>query len=166
MKLYALFCAFPFSFGKTYNLRLFVLFCSFSTQIFLLFSFQRSFGRLCGLVGLDGLEPSTSRLSGARSSHLSYKPRFQLIGSDSSICFLPLSSLFRLGLNRRFLRSYSGFWKPALPAGGDEGNLNPSSHLTMLGGKNLRSCTRLLILSSQGFLYQRLFEPSPKKWWR
>ena len=57
-----------------------------------------AFGRLCGLVGLDGLEPSTSRLSGARSSHLSYKPRFQLIGSDSSICL------------------------PALPAGGDEGN--------------------------------------------
>ena len=26
------------------------------------------------LVGLDGLEPSTSRLSGVRSSHLSYKP--------------------------------------------------------------------------------------------
>ena len=75
------------------------------------------FGRRhCRLVGLDGLEPSTSRLSGARSSHLSYKPRFQLIGSDSSICFPPLSSLFRLGLNRRFLRSYSGFWKPALPA--------------------------------------------------
>ena len=34
------------------------------------------------LVGLDGLEPSTSRLSGARSSHLSYRPLF-LSGSDS-----------------------------------------------------------------------------------
>ena len=30
--------------------------------------------RHCRLVGLDGLEPSTSRLSGARSSHLSYRP--------------------------------------------------------------------------------------------
>ena len=46
----------------------------------------------CGfdpLVGLDGLEPSTSRLSGARSSHLSYKP-FSLTGFDSIIllpCF-------------------------------------------------------------------------------
>ena len=30
------------------------------------------------LVGLDGLEPSTSRLSGARSSHLSYRPLFAL----------------------------------------------------------------------------------------
>ena len=28
------------------------------------------------LVGLDGLEPSTSRLSGVRSSHLSYRPVF------------------------------------------------------------------------------------------
>ena len=26
------------------------------------------------MVGLDGLEPSTSRLSGARSNHLSYRP--------------------------------------------------------------------------------------------
>ena len=33
------------------------------------------------LVGLDGLEPSTSRLSGARSNHLSYKP---LLCVDSS----------------------------------------------------------------------------------
>ena len=34
------------------------------------------------LVGLDGLEPSTSRLSGARSSHLSYRPVFsQALGS-------------------------------------------------------------------------------------
>ena len=31
--------------------------------------------RFC-VVGLDGLEPSTSRLSGARSNHLSYRPVF------------------------------------------------------------------------------------------
>ena len=38
---------------------------------------QPSFCRpASGLVGLDGLEPSTSRLSGARSSHLSYRPVF------------------------------------------------------------------------------------------
>ena len=37
-----------------------------------------SFGsRHCRLVGLDGLEPSTSRLSGARSNHLSYRPLFR-----------------------------------------------------------------------------------------
>ena len=71
----------------------------FLTQIFLLFGCQRSASnsfqsrialpsrfrslfayfpdlgcRHCRLVGLDGLEPSTSRLSGARSSHLSYRP--------------------------------------------------------------------------------------------
>ena len=28
------------------------------------------------LVGLDGLEPSTSRLSGVRSNHLSYRPLY------------------------------------------------------------------------------------------
>ena len=28
-----------------------------------------------GLVGLGGLEPPTSRLSGVRSNHLSYRPR-------------------------------------------------------------------------------------------
>ena len=39
----------------------------------------------CAVVGLDGLEPSTSRLSGARSSHLSYRPVFLiwLYGSPS-----------------------------------------------------------------------------------
>ena len=41
------------------------------------------------LVGLDGLEPSTSRLSGARSNHLSYKP-FSSIPSASMQC-LPMS---------------------------------------------------------------------------
>ena len=38
-----------------------------------------------GLVGLDGLEPSTSRLSGARSSHLSYRPVFTHWLYDSSL---------------------------------------------------------------------------------
>ena len=31
-------------------------------------------GNLCRLVGSSGLEPPTSRLSGARSNHLSYEP--------------------------------------------------------------------------------------------
>ena len=82
-------CAIPFSFGKTkLSQRLFVLFCSFSTQkYFLLFDCQRSCGlALQVLVGLDGLEPSTSRLSGARSSHLSYKPELTHRLYDSFIC--------------------------------------------------------------------------------
>ena len=41
---------------------------------FYLFDCQVSCSALCAVVGLDGLEPSTSRLSGARSSHLSYRP--------------------------------------------------------------------------------------------
>ena len=42
------------------------------------------------LVGLDGLEPSTSRLSGVRSNHLSYRP-FSLGDSPfvPSWCQLP-----------------------------------------------------------------------------
>ena len=108
MKLY-----FPFSFGKTYNLDYLSSSVRFLLKSFFYSVFKelrsgslsesvrislslvsegsasgnpRSFDSLFPLVGLDGLEPSTSRLSGARSSHLSYKPRFQLIGSDSSIC--------------------------------------------------------------------------------
>ena len=37
----------------------------------------------CLVVGLDGLEPSTSRLSGARSSHLSYRPLYLSVVTDS-----------------------------------------------------------------------------------
>ena len=35
---------------------------------------QLSYAPTNKLVGLDGLAPSTSRLSGVRSNHLSYKP--------------------------------------------------------------------------------------------
>ena len=65
---------------KTYtNLLIFVLFvCSFFL-LFNLFSFIRFSmimlsNLLVGLVGTSGLEPPTSRLSGARSNHLSYAP--------------------------------------------------------------------------------------------
>ena len=62
--------------------------------IFLLFDCQRSLPSLhAWLVGLDGLEPSTSRLSGARSSHLSYKPLFThgLYGSSTLLRSVPSS---------------------------------------------------------------------------
>ena len=47
-----------------------VRFHSFSSLI----RFSMIISRVSTVVGLDGFEPSTSRLSGARSNHLSYKP--------------------------------------------------------------------------------------------
>ena len=58
---------------------------------------------LSGLVGLDGLEPSTSRLSGARSNLLSYRP---------------VSSPYSLSLFEGFPR-FRSFSLPYL--GGDDG---------------------------------------------
>ena len=76
----------PYFYRKTYtNLLIFVLFvCSFFL-LFNLFSFIRFSminqvpNLLVGLVGTSGLEPPTSRLSGARSNHLSYAPLWLLL---------------------------------------------------------------------------------------
>ena len=70
------------------------------------------------LVGLDGLEPSTSRLSGARSNHLSYRPFH-----SSWVRSLPSALL-------PGYRSPSGPDRHPVPksgnaAGGDDGNQNP-----------------------------------------
>ena len=71
---------YPTFYRKTYtNLLIFVLFvCSFfySSIFSSLFGFQWSIKFLTSLwvVGTSGLEPPTSRLSGARSNHLSYAP--------------------------------------------------------------------------------------------
>ena len=51
---------------------------------------------LLGLVGLDGLEPSTSRLSGARSNHLSYEP-VSLSAASVFFGFLFLCPFYGLG---------------------------------------------------------------------
>ena len=61
------------------------------------------------VVGLDGLEPSTSRLSGARSNHLSYRP-----------------------LSRWYIRSFHLL--VGLPTGGDDGN---RTHDPLLAGQVL-----------------------------
>ena len=62
------------------------------------------------VVGLDGLEPSTSRLSGVRSNHLSYRP-FSL--GDSPFVSILVSQLcvavFPLSLLDRCLSSSLSF---------------------------------------------------------
>ena len=45
------------------------------------------------MVGLGGLEPPTSRLSGVRSNHLSYEPIFVLL---SGVVRVPLSHLVEI----------------------------------------------------------------------
>ncbi len=70
-----------FSLAKLY-LTLFPLRFLFLDSLFPLFNFQGALSvprftlshSLVKVVGLDGLEPSTSRLSGVRSNRLSYKP--------------------------------------------------------------------------------------------
>ncbi len=45
------------------------------------------------MVGLGGLEPPTSPLSGARSSHLSYRPSQHCVANDYNLCSLRCLSL-------------------------------------------------------------------------
>ena len=52
-------------------------------------------------VGLSGLEPPTSRLSGVRSNRLSYKPFCKIWHPPALPCRLQHSTIGRLGLNRR-----------------------------------------------------------------
>ena len=51
-------------------------------------------------MGLSGLEPPTSRLSGVRSNQLSYKP-IEIWHPPALPCRLQHSTIGRLGLNRR-----------------------------------------------------------------
>ena len=56
-------------------------------------------------VGLSGLEPPTSRLSGVRSNQLSYKP-FLIRQPPAFPCRLQHSIIGRFGLNRRVRDGY------------------------------------------------------------
>ena len=52
-------------------------------------------------MGLNGLEPSTSRLSGVRSNQLSYKPIFIIRQPPALPYRLQYSTIGRLRLNHR-----------------------------------------------------------------
>ena len=99
------------------------------SKISCLKAFALSLGpHFCELVGLDGLEPSTSRLSGARSNHLSYRPLFL------SFIWYPFDSMFltrSVGLTQtccpscdalRSLSAFPEFARRRVSPGGDEGN--------------------------------------------
>ena len=53
-----------------------------SLYLLSLFSFQSAFATFVALVGLSGLEPPTSRLSGVRSNRLSYTPIFHCVSPN------------------------------------------------------------------------------------
>ena len=69
------------------------------------------------VVGLDGLEPSTSRLSGVRSSHLSYKPF--LFRFTHLVSILSIHSC--RGLKFQLVAVLPRSWVRQLGAGGDDG---------------------------------------------
>ena len=77
--------------------------------------------RRSGLVGSSGLEPPTSRLSGARSNHLSYEP----IQFPRCISFPSLTLLFASGGPDWWRWWESNPWPPACRAGALPAELHP-----------------------------------------
>ena len=99
------------------------------------------------LVGSSGLEPPTSRLSGARSNHLSYEPikLFRCISSLSPFRLFALSS--PSGVELTVFVSAMRHWLPTLLAGGDDGI---RTHDPLLAGQVLSQLSYTPI--SWGFL--------------
>ena len=100
------------------------LFTSLNTNMRSILFYAHSYSILCRfnlLVGLSGLEPPTSRLSGVRSNRLSYKPISWIRGRCPAPCTLilldTLLSWWRwTGSNR---------WPPACKAGALPAELHP-----------------------------------------
>src|SRR6266478_5301199 len=70
------------------------------------------------MVGLGGLEPPTSPLSGARSSHLSYRPIAKQLGNFSTKIAVSLTQDATIsGLHFRLLL-YKSHWRDGVAAFG------------------------------------------------
>ena len=133
-----------FGFQWTYFLRFVRLdLISHRVGIFDLSATSPSFGRgNVPLVGSSGLEPPTSRLSGARSNHLSYEPiQFLSVYLVHSLTFFfCLPSVRTLSAPSpscwcvRLPRYYPEFGCGDSPPGGDDGN---RTHDPLLAGQVL-----------------------------
>ena len=113
-------------FGKTYS-NLFIKMCPLLSVRFysiILYSvFNEHFlpwDRSLEVVGSSGLEPPTSRLSGARSNHLSYEP-IKLFGVSLHSRLFAYSLSSPSGVELTVFVSAMRLWLPALPVGGDDG---------------------------------------------
>ena len=83
------------------------------------------------LVGSNGLEPSTSRLSGVRSNHLSYEP-------------ISVAGSFPIGQTCWWRRTESNCRPPACKAGALPAELRPRIRFVPLGKSTLLSSQRAL----------------------
>ena len=76
------------------------------------------------VVGSNGLEPSTSRLSGVRSNHLSYEPMYVAGSLHRPTCFAAAC----LSARRWWRRTESNCRPPACKAGALPAELRPHIH--------------------------------------
>ena len=94
--------------------------------------------RHCRVVGSSGLEPPTSRLSGARSNHLSYEP-IKLFG---------VSRLSRLVFASPYVFCRPGIGRPGFRTGGDDGI---RTHDPLLAGQVLSQLSYTPSLFLRGY---------------
>ena len=93
--------------------------------------------RHCRVVGSSGLEPPTSRLSGARSNHLSYEP----------IKLFDVSRLSRLFFSPYFWLLLNQLLGSGTAGGGDDGI---RTHDPLLAGQVLSQLSYTPILGFHG----------------
>ena len=91
------------------------------------------------LVGLDGLEPSTSRLSGVRSNHLSYRPLLFMVFVRPSCSSASLTPLLKDRIS---------------PVGGDDG---VRTHDPLLAGQVLSQLSYTPLYQRALLAFSRIF---------